>query len=213
MLEFLKPIFDGKALTQEQFEAALPTANVRLANLSDGGYVSKSKYDDDLRAKDANIQTLTNTIAERDTAMKELKKQLETAGTNAEELEKLKGKIGELETKAETDKNNYEKGLKAVKVKSGIKDIANGLEFVSKAAKEHFINYMIAKDLELDGDKLIGATDCLESYKADYADSFKTEGQDDSNPHSVNRGKLPNPAPEFNLTEYMAKLEKQKRKE
>lgn len=212
MLEFLKPIFDGKALTQEQFEAALPTANVRLANLSDGGYVSKSKYDDDLRAKDTNIQTLTNTITERDTAMKELKKQLETAGTNAEELEKLKGKIGELETKAEIDKTNYEKGLKAVKVKSGIKDIANGLEFVSKAAKEHFINYMIAKDLELDGDKLIGATDCLESYKADYADSFKTEEkEEDTNPHSVNRTKKNPDAPKPTLTELMKRANQKKK--
>ena len=210
MLEFLKPIFDGKALTQEQFEAALPTANVRLANLSDGGYVSRSKYDDDLRAKDTNIQTLTNTITERDTAMKELKKQLETAGTNAEELEKLKGKIGELETKAETDKTNYEKGLKAVKVKSGIKDIANGLEFVSKAAKEHFINFMTAKDLELDGDKIIGATDCIERYKAEYADSFKAEEEKDTNPHSVNRTKKNPDAPKPTLTELMKRANQKK---
>lgn len=203
MIEFLKAIFNGNALTQEQFEAALPGANIKLCNLSDGNYVSKTKYENDLQSKKDNIQTLTDTIKERDDTLATLQKQLETAGTDKEQLEKLQGQFTALVQKAEADKKDYEASLKKVANKSACKEFAADLEFKTKANKEHFINYMIAQNLNMDGDKLIGAADCLEKYKAEYADSFKEEEEKNPNPHSVNRMKTPPATPEFNLTEFM----------
>lgn len=206
-MEFLNTLFGDRALTKTEFEAALKShSEIKLVNLSDGNYVAKAKYDNDLRAKDASIQTLTNTVAERDKALGELKTQLENAGTDAQLLSELKTKVTTLETQAATDKQNYEAALHKEKNKGACKDFASGLKFKSKADKEHFINFMIAKNLEMDGDKLIGANDCLESYKADYADSFVAEEKpkEPDNPF-IDRRKPNPPAPTFNLTELMKK--------
>ena len=45
-MEFLKALFSNGPLTFEQFEAAVKEQKMNIVNLADGGYVSKSKYDD-----------------------------------------------------------------------------------------------------------------------------------------------------------------------
>ena len=205
-MEFLTTLFGGNQLTQAEFEAALRShPEIKLANLADGNYVAKSKYVDDLRAKDANIKTLTDTISERDKTLGELKTQLANAGTDAQQLKDLQDKIAAIETQAATDKQNYETALKKEKYKSACKDFANDLKFKSRADKEHFINSMIAKDMELDNGKIIGATDYLESYKADYADSFATDEEPPKEPPAppIDRRKPQPPAPRISLTERM----------
>lgn len=206
-MEFLKTLFGDSKLTQAEFEAALKShPEIKLANLADGGYVAKSKYDDDLRAKDTNIKTLTDTIGERDKALGELKKQLENAGTNADALKDLQGRFSALEAQAATDRKNYESAIKKEQYKGACKDFAGTLKFKSKADKEHFVNSMIAKNMEMDGNKIIGASDYLEAYKTEYADSFVTEEKKPGpgNPF-IDRRKPNPPAPTFNLTELMKK--------
>lgn len=203
---FLNTLFGDRALTRAEFEAALKShSEIKLVNLADGGYVAKGKYDDDIRAKDTNIKTLSDTISERDKTLGELKKQLENAGTDAQLLKDLQGKIATLETQAATDKQNYETALKKEKYTSACKDFASGLKFKSKADKEHFINSMIAKDMEMDNGRIIGATDYLESYKADYADSFATDEPSPKEPPAppIDRRKPQPPAPRISLTERM----------
>ena len=54
----IKDVFkDSETLTLEQFEAKAKELGFKFADLSDGKYVSKSKYDDDLKAKDTEIST------------------------------------------------------------------------------------------------------------------------------------------------------------
>ena len=43
-MDFLKGIFNGQALTFEQFAEKAAASGVKLANLADGGYVGKEKY-------------------------------------------------------------------------------------------------------------------------------------------------------------------------
>ena len=207
-MEFLNVIFGDDKTAQAEFEAKLKAhPEIKLVNLADGGYVAKNKYDDDIRTKDTNIKTLADTIGERDKALGDLKKQLESAGTDAQALKDLQGRFTALETQAATDKSNYEAALKKAVYKGACKDFASGLKFKSKADKEHFINSMIAKDMEMDGEKIIGATDYLEVYKAEYADSFVTEEEkkpETDNPF-IDRRKPNPPAPSFNLTELMKK--------
>ena len=94
----LKEIFEQSAdengaLTYEQFEALAKESGAKFADLSDGKYVSKSKYDADLKAKDtqieninSQIENLNQTVSTRDEDLKNLQKQLEDAGQDATKL-------------------------------------------------------------------------------------------------------------------------------
>ena len=51
----IKEIFDkaeNGTLTFEQFDSLAKEGNAKFADLSEGNYVSKSKYEDDLSSKD-----------------------------------------------------------------------------------------------------------------------------------------------------------------
>ena len=64
----IKEIFDkaeNGILTFDQFESLSKEGNAKFADLSEGKYVSKSKYDDDVTAKDKSITQLNDTIAQR----------------------------------------------------------------------------------------------------------------------------------------------------
>lgn len=56
----LKVLFGSEALTYEQFEEKLKAGNVKLANLTEGGYVDKNKLDAKQKELDAANTTITN---------------------------------------------------------------------------------------------------------------------------------------------------------
>ena len=59
LMEMLKALFGGEALTFDQFaEKVNQSSDVKLGNLADGKYVDKNKYDDiskQLEAANANL--------------------------------------------------------------------------------------------------------------------------------------------------------------
>ena len=64
----IKEVFDkaeNGTLTYDQFTEL--TKDAKFADLATGDYVSKKKFDDELAAKDGQIQTLNGTIKDRDT--------------------------------------------------------------------------------------------------------------------------------------------------
>ena len=91
---------ENGTLTYEQFEARTKEHGIKLADLSEGKYVSKSKYDSDLKAKDveleginARVTDLTGTIATRDKDLADLQTKLEAAGQDATKLAALNQSI------------------------------------------------------------------------------------------------------------------------
>ena len=81
-----------------------------------------------------------------------------------------------------------------------MKDFANGKKFTSQAAKRDFIQSMIAKELKMDKDTILGAEDFVTSYTADNADAFvvdnpNPEPKPDPKPTFVNPTPGGNPAP------------------
>lgn len=81
-MEFLKNIFGDKALTFDDFKAAVDTdSNIKLANLADGKYVDKEKFE----KKVTELQTANDTI-----------KQLQGDGID---IEKMKQTIADYEAK------------------------------------------------------------------------------------------------------------------
>lgn len=174
----LKDLFDkaeGGVLTYDQFIAAAQEGKAKFVDLSEGKYVDKQKYDDDLSARDTRIKTLDDTIKARDTDLGNLRTQLEAAGTDAGKLSQLTTDFTNLQTKYDKDTKAYEKQLKDQEYKYAVRDFANQQKFTSQAAKRDFINSMLEKRLTIENDVIVGASDFVTAYTKDNADAFVVE--------------------------------------
>lgn len=190
----LKKVFEAAengTLTYEQFKEAADKEGAKFVDLSEGGYVSSHKYEDDLAAKTNEIETLNGTIATRDTDLENLKNQLEEAGADATKLQEATNNLAALQSKYDDDMKTYKEQLKAQAYGFAVKEYASDKKFTSKAAKKQFIEAMEQAELKMDKDKILGADDFLTAYKADNSDSFVTEEQppegsgEDDTPHFV----------------------------
>lgn len=179
-MDFIKKLFEGveEGLTYEQFKAKADEAGIKLANLSDGKYVSKSKYDSDLSAKDSQIKDLNDTIAARDNDLTDIKSQLEKAGADEGKLSKLSSDLEALQSKYDDEVKGYQAKLNKQAYEFAVKEFANSKQFTSNAAKRDFINSMIAKELKVEDGKILGAEDFVTSYSTDNADAFIVDTPD-----------------------------------
>ena len=205
-MDFIKKLFESAedgVLNYDQFKSAATDAGIKLANLSDGNYVSKKKYEDDLKAKDSQITTLNDTITERDNDLASIKDQLDKAGVDASKLEKLSTDMETLQSKYDNDVKEYQSKLAKQEYEFAVKEFANSKHFTSNAAKRDFVNSMVAKEPKMDNGKILGADDFVSAYSTDNADAFvvendpdtdKDKGQDKPKPKFVD----PTPGPEGN---------------
>lgn len=179
----VKELFDkaeNGTLTWEQFQEAAKEA--KFVDLNEGNYVSKQKYESELEGKAKEIETLNGTISTRDTDLEALKKQLEEAGTDADKLSTLTQEFDSLKTKYDDEVKNYKVQLKKQAYEFAVKDFASGKKFTSNAAKRDFIQSMIAKDLKMEKDTILGADDFVAAYSKDNEDAFVVEKEPGSNP-------------------------------
>jgi hypothetical protein len=163
----VKEIFDNAengTLTWEQFQTAMGTA--KFVDLTEGHYVSKQKYDDDISTRDTQITTLNSTIQTRDSDLATLQQTLTDAGDIAA-LKQASQDLAELRQKYDSDTKAYQRQLRQQAYEFAVTEYVNGQKFTSKAAKNDFKNQMIAKKLQFEDGKLIGADD----FKAMYAQS------------------------------------------
>lgn len=174
----IKEIFDkaeNGTLTYDQFDALAKENKVKFADLSEGNYVSKSKYDDDLNAKDTSITKLNDTIAQRDKDLADLQTQLKDAGTDTSKLAELQTNFDTLQNKYTEDMKAYQQQLADQKYEFAVKEFANSKEFTSHAAKRDFVSQLLNEKLKMKGDDIIGADDFANSYAKDNADAFVTK--------------------------------------
>ena len=185
----LKELFDNAengTLTYEQFMSA--AGNAKFVDLTEGNYVAKQKYTDDLADRDTRITTLNETIQTRDTDLENLRTQLEEAGNDTEKLNSLNTKFSELQKQYDKDTKAYQKQLKDQAYKFAVTDFANQQKFTSQAAKRDFINSMMAKNLQVENDVIIGATDFMNAYSEANADAFAVENpapKSEPKPHFI----------------------------
>lgn len=178
----VKELFDlaeDGALTYEQFMDLARQANVKFVDLNEGGYVSKNKYESELEAKAKEISTLSGTISTRDTDLETLKKQLAEAGADAGKLSDLTSQLEALQTKYDTDSKAYKKQLAQQQYEFAVKEFAGTKNFSSQAAKRDFIQSMIAKQLKMEGDSILGADDFVKVYTEANEDAFLQDWDDD----------------------------------
>lgn len=174
-MEFLKVLFENGAVTWEQFLKGVEDKGLKIADLSEGNYVSKLKYDNDVQAKEGQIEALNKNIKTRDTDLAELKNQLENAGNDKTKLKELTSKFDTLQTDYNNAKTEYEGKLQKQKYEFAVKEFAHTQTFTSAAAKREFIRSMTENNLKMDNETILGADDFLETYKKENADSFAIE--------------------------------------
>lgn len=188
----IKEIFDKSetgSLTYADFEAVTKECGAKFADLSEGKYVSKAKYDDDIKVKDSSIEDLNGSIAQREKDLAELKEQLASAGTDATKLSELQTNFDNLQNKYTADMQEYQQKLADQKYEFAVKEFANSKEFTSQAAKRDFIRSLMNEKLKMKEDSIIGADDFAKSYATDNADAFVTkQEQGDSTPPAQQSG-------------------------
>lgn len=178
----LKELFEkaeNGVLTYEQLEAAIKEAKANFVDVAEGGYVSKHKYEDELKAKDTQITTLNDTIKQRDTDLEALKGKLKDAGTDATKLAELSTNLETLQTQYDNDIKDYQTKLASQAYEFAVKEFASTKKFTSNAAKRDFVQAMIAKNLKIENNTIIGADDFVKLYTTDNADAFVVEEKKD----------------------------------
>lgn len=183
---------DGK-LSLEEFEKAAKEAGAKFTDLSEGKYVSKAKYDSDLKSKDDYIETITaereqekttlneqiealnGNISTRDEDLAKLQEQLEKAGEDKTKLAELSDSLTNLQSKYDADIKGYQEKMQQQSYEFAVREFANTKNFTSNAAKRDFINSMLKKQLSMEDGKIAGREDFAEKYAEENADAFVVE--------------------------------------
>ena len=149
--------------------------HVRFADLSEGGYVSLTKYNDKVNSLTQQVTDLQGQITQRDTDLKGLNDQLVAAQADAGQLAEAQKQLSSLQSK-------YDKDLKAWEAKNtqqayeyAIRTAVGGLKFSSAAAKRDFERGAIEKGLKMEGDKILGFDDYVSAYKQADPGAFATQ--------------------------------------
>ena len=157
-------IFDGKALTLEEFQAK--TKDMKLADLSTGEYVAKGKYSD----QEKTIKDLRGQLEEKDKTIVSLEEAGGDAAKLQEELEKYK--------KAEADRKKAEKEAETDRILTAAAEQAlEGKEFINDYTRAHFVAEL-KKAIADPANKGKSATKLFEAMTKDADGIFKNPQQE-----------------------------------
>lgn len=118
---------------------------MNIVNLADGGYVSKSKYDDTVNGLKGQVTELQGQITSRDGDLTSLREQLTAAQADAGKLGAVQQSLADLQTKYNTDKTDYENKLTRQAYEYMVRERANSLQFSSASAKRHSCRRLSAR--------------------------------------------------------------------
>ena len=198
----VKELFDkaeNGTLTWEQFQQAMGDA--KFVDLSEGKYVSRQKFDDEISQRDTRIQDLSTTITSRDTDLANLQQTLKDAG-DLDALKQASKDLADLQKRYDKETKDYQAQLTRQAYEFAVKEFANGKQFTSKAAKRDFTQAMLAKNLQFEDGKIIGAEDFVQMYSKDNDDAFVKQTSQDPKPQFT-QGTNPKKPEKLSLSEMM----------
>ena len=198
----VKELFDkaeNGTLTWEQFQQAMGES--KFVDLTEGNYVSKQKFDDEVTQRDARITDLTNTISTRDTDLATLQQKLKDAG-DLDALKQASKDLADLQKRYDKETKDYQAQLTKQAYEFAVKEFANSKSFTSKAAKRDFTQAMLAKNLQFEDGKIIGAEDFVQIYSKDNDDAFVKQTSQDPKPQFT-QGTNPKKPEKLSLSEMM----------
>lgn len=160
-----------------EINAAEPdkTKHVRFADLSEGGYISRSKYEDKVNGLTQQVTDLQGQITQRDADLAGLNEQLTAAQADAGQLAEAQKQLSTLQSKYDKDSKAWEAKNAQQAYEYAVRNKANELKFTSAAAKKDFIREAIAQGFKQDGDTLMGYTDFVTKYQENDPGAFVKE--------------------------------------
>jgi len=163
----------------DEFNAAQTDGKTaKFVDLSEGNYVSKSKFDDKVNGLTQQVTDLQGQIGQRDTDMAGLQQKLDAAVADSSKLAEVQQSLATLQGQYATDKENWQKKIDHQAYEFQIRELSNGLKFSSTSAKNEFVRGAIAKNFQIENGKVLGFDDYVEVYKQTDPDAFATEKSD-----------------------------------
>lgn len=152
-------------------------------DLGEGVKLPKSAIDDIMAENGRDIEAKNNTITTLTTERDGLQTQLNAANATIQsykdmDIDGIKAKAGEWETKYNTDTQALKDQLTAAEYGFAVKEAVAGLKFSSESAKKAFVADLTAKKLPLQEGKLLGLEDFAKTYKESDPDAFLPENDD-----------------------------------
>ena len=172
--DIFKEAEDG-TLTLEQFNEIVSNAGAKFADLSEGNYVSVGKHEAEMNSLEKQIETLTDTLNQREADVESFRAQLAEAGDAAEAVEALTARLNELQEQYNADAEAYEEQLSKQAREFAVNQYAATKEFTSDAAKQFYIEKMVSSEDVMFNKKgeLVGTEDFDEEFGNSYKGSFK----------------------------------------
>ena len=166
--DFLKKLFKKDEngtiipMTAEELTAAIDAdKNIKVVDLSAGGYIAKDKFD------------------AKETELKGVKKQIKSF--EDQDVDGIKKKVSEWEQKYNTDTQALRDQM-AAQSRSHAEDMfLSGYKFTSKAARKGVLDELRSKKFQLDDNgTFLGAKEFMDSLMGDedYKGAFVTENKD-----------------------------------
>lgn len=166
-MEFLKTFFKDGALTYDELLTAVKEAKMNVVDIADGSYVSKTKFDNKVNALSQQVTDLQEQVTQRDTDLAGLNEKLTAAQADASKLSDAQAELTGLQSKYETDKQEWEAKSARQAYEFMVRERANALKFTSPAAQRDFIGQANEKGFKVDGESLLGYDDFVTKYTAD----------------------------------------------
>lgn len=182
-MDFLKVLFENGAIDWDTFCKAVTEKGFKIADLSQGAYVSKNKYDDDINAKTTQINDLTGQINQRNADLQDLQSKMEAAQGDTSKLTEVTNQLNQFQENYNKMENKYKTQIAKQQYEFAVKEFANEQKFTSAAAKRDFIRSLTDKGLQIENGKIVGAIDYLNTYKQENTDAIAVE---DNKPQFVN---------------------------
>jgi len=131
--------------------------------------ISKEVLDQIMAEHGKGVEAQKNTITQLTTERDGLKTQLDTATSEIKsykdlDIDGIKSKASEWETKYTTDTQTLKDQLDATNYGFAVKEAVSGYKFTSESAKKAFIGDLTAKKLPLQEGKLLGLDDFHKTY-------------------------------------------------
>lgn len=156
-----KKDFDNLMLENYKTIKEVNNLQGKLENTEKERDTYKTKYDEDIQQRDADI--------------KDLQTKLKNAGTDADKLKTLETDLSSLQSTYNEAKANYEKQLAQQAYEFAVKEKVSSLKFSSNSAKKAFIADAMKEEMKLKDGELQGFDGFLESYKKNDAGAFLTD--------------------------------------
>lgn len=179
MYEFLKKFFEANEdgttvpMTFEQLEEKINAdSNIKIVDLSAGGYVDKQKHD---------------RIAEE---LKGTKEQLTTANEQIQQfkdmdIEGIKKASEEYKVQSEASIKELQDKLDAQDMLFSAKEFLRGFEFSSEFAMESVLNKFMEQGFKKDENgKFLGADDYMKGLQESHPDAFKQAEEPKAEPQN-----------------------------